>query len=78
MNSSFQPILSASYNWGMQQSSLGSPIDILIIALVFVLLFGGSKLAGLGKGLGESIKNFKTAIKEDDGTTEDEKSKTKS
>ena len=62
----------------MQQSSLGSPIDILIIALVFVLLFGGSKLAGLGKGLGESIKNFKTAIKEDDGTTEDEKSKTKS
>jgi sec-independent protein translocase protein TatA len=62
----------------MQQSSLGSPIDILIIALVFVLLFGGSKLAGLGKGLGESIKNFKTAIKEDDGTPEDDKSKTKS
>jgi len=59
----------------MQQSSLGSPIDILIIALVFVLFFGGSKLAGLGKGLGESIKNFKSAIK-DDGTPE-EKSKTK-
>jgi len=61
---------------GMQQSSLGSPIDILIIALVFVLLFGGSKLAGLGKGLGESIKNFKSAIK-DDTAPEDEKSKTK-
>jgi sec-independent protein translocase protein TatA len=60
----------------MQQSSLGSPIDILIIALIFVLLFGGSKLAGLGKGLGESIKNFKSAIK-DDGASADEKSKTK-
>jgi sec-independent protein translocase protein TatA len=58
----------------MQQSSLGSPIDILIIALVFVLFFGGSKLAGLGKGLGESIKNFKSAIKDD---APEEKSKTK-
>ena len=47
------------------QSSLGSPLDILIIALVFVLLFGGSKIAGLGKGLGESIRNFKSAVKDD-------------
>jgi sec-independent protein translocase protein TatA len=61
----------------MQQSSLGSPIDILIIALVFVLLFGGSKLAGLGKGLGESIKNFKTAIKDEDGTPENDNVKPK-
>ncbi len=56
------------------QSSLGSPIDILIIALIFVLLFGGSKLAGLGKGFGESIRNFKTAIK---GDGEDEADKGK-
>jgi sec-independent protein translocase protein TatA len=60
----------------MQQSSLGSPTDIIIIALVFVVLFGGSKLAGLGKGLGESIRNFKGALK-DEATPEDEKSKTK-
>ena len=53
------------------QSSLGSPVDIVIIALVFVLLFGGSKLAGLGKGLGESIRNFKSAVKDDE--TEKEK-----
>ena len=50
----------------MLESSFGSPIDILIIALIFVLLFGGSKLAGLGKGFGESIRNFKTAIKGED------------
>jgi sec-independent protein translocase protein TatA len=49
------------------QSSFGSPIDILIIALVFVLLFGGSKLAGLGKGLGESIRNFKSSVKGEEG-----------
>jgi sec-independent protein translocase protein TatA len=55
------------------QSSLGSPIDILIIALIFVLLFGGAKLAGLGKGLGESIRNFKSAIKEEDDTSKIEK-----
>ena len=58
--------------YGMQ-SSLGSPMDILIIALIFVLLFGGSKLAGLGKGLGESIKNFKSAVKEDDQSLDKDK-----
>ena len=58
--------------YGMQ-SSLGSPMDILIIALIFVLLFGGSKLAGLGKGLGESIKNFKSAVKEDDQALDKDK-----
>ncbi len=50
----------------MQESSLGSPMDLLVIAVIFMLLFGGSKLAGLGKGIGESIKNFKTAVKDDD------------
>jgi sec-independent protein translocase protein TatA len=58
-------------NW--VQSSIGSPIDILIIALIFVLLFGGSKIAGLGKGLGESIRNFKSAIKNDDTPDKDKK-----
>lgn len=57
----------------MQQASLGSPADILIIALVFVLLFGGSKLAGLGKGLGESIRNFKSAINEDETPDKEKK-----
>jgi sec-independent protein translocase protein TatA len=54
-------------------SSLAGP-DVLIIALIFVLLFGGSKLPGLAKGLGESIRNFKSSMKGDD---EPEKDKTK-
>lgn len=45
----------------------GSPVEIGMIVGVVVLLFGGSKLAGFGKSLGEGIKEFKKA------TTEEEK-----
>ena len=44
---------------------LGFP-EILIIALVAILLFGGKKVGDLGKGLGEGIRNFKSALKGDD------------
>jgi sec-independent protein translocase protein TatA len=42
---------------------LGVPELILIVGLA-LLLFGPSKLASLGKGLGEGITNFKNAMKE--------------
>jgi sec-independent protein translocase protein TatA len=35
----------------------------LIIGIA-LLLFGPSKFADLGKGLGEGIRNFKSAVKE--------------
>ncbi len=44
---------------------LGTTEIILIIVLALVL-FGGSKIAGLGGALGKSIKDFKSAVKEDD------------
>ena len=44
---------------------LGLP-EILLILAVALLLFGPSKLADLGKGLGEGIKNFKSAVKDDE------------
>ena len=53
-------------------SSLAGP-DILIIALIFILLFGGSKLPGLAKGLGESIRNFKSAVKGDEEPEKEKK-----
>ena len=34
-------------------------IEILIIVAIALLLFGPSKFASLGKGLGEGIRNFK-------------------
>lgn len=42
---------------------LGLP-ELIILALIALLFFGPSKLADLGKGLGEGIRNFKGAIKE--------------
>jgi sec-independent protein translocase protein TatA len=47
--------------------------ELLIILLICVILFGGSKLASIGKGLGEGIKNFKSAIK--DGSKDDSNNK---
>lgn len=37
--------------------------ELLIIILILVLLFGVNKLPKLGKGLGEGIRNFKSAIR---------------
>ena len=42
---------------------LGLP-ELLVILAVALLIFGPSKLADLGKGLGEGIKNFKSSMKE--------------
>ena len=41
---------------------LGLP-EILLLLAIALLIFGPSKLADLGKGLGEGIKNFKSAVK---------------
>ena len=40
--------------------------ELLIILAIVLLLFGGSKLPGLAKGLGQSIKEFKKAAKDTD------------
>lgn len=42
--------------------------EILLIFLVIAFLFGGKKLPGLGRGLGEGIKNFKKAVSRDKDT----------
>lgn len=43
-----------------------SPVQILLIALVILLLFGGRKIPELMKGLGTGIKEFKNATKEEE------------
>jgi sec-independent protein translocase protein TatA len=42
---------------------LGGP-ELMIILVIILLLFGGSKLPALAKGLGESVREFKKASKE--------------
>lgn len=43
-------------------------LHLLLILGIALLIFGPSKLAGLGKGLGEGIRNFKSAIKDGENT----------
>lgn len=52
--------------------SIGIP-ELLIILAVAVLLFGGKKIPEVAKGLGEGIKNFKNALKEEKKDKEKEK-----
>jgi sec-independent protein translocase protein TatA len=40
----------------------------IIILVIVIILFGGSKLAGVGSALGQSIKEFREAVKSDDET----------
>lgn len=55
--------------------------EIIIIAIIVLLLFGGKKIPELMKGLGKGVKNFKDGVKglEDDinldETAADDKSK---
>ena len=39
--------------------------EIILIIILALVLFGGGKLAGVGKALGKSIKDFKNEVKED-------------
>jgi len=43
-----------------------SGMELFIIVAVIVLLFGGKKIPELASGLGKGIKNFKSAVKEDE------------
>lgn len=49
--------------------------ELLVIAGVIILLFGGKKLPGLGRSLGSAITNFKRGLNEPDKPEEEEKEK---
>jgi sec-independent protein translocase protein TatA len=48
--------------------AFGAP-QIVLIAVVILLLFGGKKIPELMKGLGGGIKEFKKATKEEEEET---------
>lgn len=52
--------------------SIGAP-ELIVIALIALLLFGAGRIADIGKGLGQGIKNFKQGLKEagDDDESEE-------
>jgi sec-independent protein translocase protein TatA len=37
--------------------------ELLVILVIVILIFGVNKIPQLGKGLGEGIRNFKSALK---------------
>jgi sec-independent protein translocase protein TatA len=43
---------------------LAQPMHLLVILFIALLFFGPSKLAGLGKGMGEGIRGFKDALRQ--------------
>jgi len=52
---------------------LVQPMHLLVLLVVALLFFGPSKLGDFGKGLGNGIRHFKDALK-DDGQKTDESS----
>lgn len=46
--------------------------EVVVIAFIVLLLFGGKKVPELMKGLGEGVKSFKDAL---DGKEDEEKKK---
>jgi len=49
---------------------LFQPMHVLLIAAIALLVFGPKKLPELGKGIGEGIRGFKSAMQEHDRPAE--------
>lgn len=43
--------------------SIGIP-ELLVILLIVLVIFGAGKLPGIGKAVGQSIKEFKSSVNE--------------
>jgi sec-independent protein translocase protein TatA len=46
------------------------PLEIVLIVFVVLLLFGARRIGDLGRGLGEGIKNFRSAMKDGSGDSD--------
>ena len=57
--------------------------ELVVILIIVIVLFGGSRLAGIGKALGTSMREFKEEVNRNEGDDEkkdiskDEKSEKK-
>jgi sec-independent protein translocase protein TatA len=48
------------------------PTELLMVAGVAILLFGGSRIADVGKGFGQAIKNFKQGLRDPEVPSKEE------
>jgi len=52
--------------------------ELIIILLIAAVVFGGTKISGLGKAIGKSVREFKDEVHgKNDETTTDDKEKVK-
>ena len=51
--------------------SMPGPLEVVVILLVILLLFGAKRLPEIGRALGEGIREFKKALKEGSSDTPD-------
>ncbi len=51
---------------------IGGP-ELIIILVVVILLFGAGRVAGLGGALGKSIREFRSAVKGEEGEKAEKK-----
>jgi sec-independent protein translocase protein TatA len=49
-------------------AGLGAP-ELIVILLIIIVLFGASRIAGVGAALGNSVRDFRKAMKEEDTST---------
>jgi sec-independent protein translocase protein TatA len=49
--------------------------EMVILLLIVLIIFGGSRLPSLAKGLGESVRNFKRGINEGSDDADEPKEK---
>ena len=47
--------------------------ELLVILLIVIVIFGVNKIPQLGKGLGEGIKNFKSALNDEEDVEKKDK-----
>ena len=55
----------------MQWPTIGGP-ELIIVLLVVIVLFGGARLAGIGKSFGGAFRGFKEGLTDETASAEKE------
>ena len=55
--------------------SMPGPLEIVVILVVFLMLFGAKRLPEIGRALGEGIREFKKSMRDEPEGPQDKKDK---